>query len=167
MSAVKNVFEGEEAVTEKKPILVLGVGNLVLKDEGVGVHVAQRMQEMDLPSHVEVLDGGTMGFDLLDDIEGRKKVVIVDTVKGGQPPGTVYRMTIDDIDEMPKSRVSLHDIDMTDVFKLADLFEIEKPEIVIIGVEPKDMESTSMELSPEVEAQIPKVIEVVMREIEE
>ncbi len=154
-------------MTEKKPILVLGVGNLVLKDEGVGVHVAQRMQEMDLPSHVEVLDGGTMGFDLLDDIEGRKKVVIVDTVKGGQPPGTVYRMTIDDIDEMPKSRVSLHDIDMTDVFKLADLFEIEKPEIVIIGVEPKDMESTSMELSPEVEAQIPKVIEVVMREIEE
>ncbi len=167
MSAVKNVFEGEEAVTEKKPILVLGVGNLVLKDEGVGVHVAQRMQEMDLPSHVEVLDGGTMGFDLLDDIEGRKKVVIVDTVKGGQPPGTVYRMTIDDIDEMPKSRVSLHDIDMTDVFKLADLFEIEKPEIVIIGVEPKDMESTSMELSPEVEARIPKEIEVVMREIEE
>ncbi len=154
-------------MTEKKPILVLGVGNLVLKDEGVGVHVAQRMQEMDLPSHVEVLDGGTMGFDLLDDIEGRKKVVIVDTVKGGQPPGTVYRMTINDIDEMPKSRVSLHDIDMTDVFKLADLFEIEKPEIVIIGVEPKDMESTSMELSPEVEAQIPKVIEVVMREIEE
>jgi hydrogenase maturation protease len=154
-------------VTEKKPILVLGVGNLVLTDEGIGVHVVQRMQEMDLPSHVEVVDGGTMGFDLLDDIEGRRKVIIVDTVKGGGPPGTLYRMTIDDIEDMPKSRVSLHDIDMTDVFKLADLFEIEKPEIVIIGVEPKDMETASMELSPEIEAQIPKVIELVKKEISE
>jgi hydrogenase maturation protease len=154
-------------MVEKKPILVLGVGNLVLTDEGVGIHVVHRMQEMDLPSHVEVLDGGTMGLDLLDDIEGRKKVIIVDTVKGGGPPGTLYRMTVDDIEEMPKSRVSLHDIDMTDVFKLADLFEIEKPEIVIIGVEPKDMQSTSMELSPEVEAKIPKVIELVKKEIGE
>lgn len=153
-------------MSEKKPVLVLGVGNLVLTDEGVGVHVVQRMQGMDLPSHVEVVDGGTMGLDLIDDIEGRKKVVIVDAVKGAGPPGTVYRMTIDDIEEIPKSRVSLHDIDITDVFKLADLFKIEKPEIVIIGVEPKDMESPGMELSPEVEAQIPKVIELVKREIE-
>jgi hydrogenase maturation protease len=153
-------------VTEKKPILVLGVGNLVLKDEGVGVHVVQRLQEMDdMPPNVDVVDGGTMGLDLLDDIEGRKKVVIVDTVRGGGSPGTLYRMTVDDIEDMPKSRVSLHDIDMTDVFKLADLFKIEKPEIVIIGVEPKDMESASMELSPEIEAQIPKVIEMVKREV--
>lgn len=152
-------------MSEKKRVLVLGVGNLVLTDEGIGVHVVQRMQQMDLPSHVEVLDGGTMGLDLIDDIEGRQKVVIVDAVKGGGPPGSVYRMTVDDIEEMPKSRVSLHDIDMTDVFKLADLFEIEKPEIVIIGVEPKDMESPSMELSPEVEAQIPRVIELVKKEI--
>ncbi len=154
-------------MVEKKPILVLGVGNLVLTDEGVGVHVAQRLQKMDLPSHVEVLDGGTSGFDLLDDIEGRKKVVVVDTVKGGGPPGTIYRMTTEDIEEAPKSRLSLHDIDMTDLLKLADLFEIEKPEIVIIGIEPKDMESASMELSPEIEAQIPKVIELVMKEVGE
>ena len=118
-------------MSEKKPILVLGVGNLVLTDEGVGVHVAQRLQKMDLPSHVEVLDGGTSGFDLLDDIEGRKKVVVVDTVKGGGPPGTIYRMTTEDIEEAPKSRLSLHDIDMTDLLKLADLFEIEKPETAL------------------------------------
>jgi hydrogenase maturation protease len=95
----------------------------------------------------EVVDGGTAGFDLLDDIEGRKKVVVVDTVKGGRPPGTIYRMTTEDIEEMPKSRLSLHDIDMTDLLKLADLFEIEKPEIVVIGIEPKDIESASLELS--------------------
>ena len=153
-------------MTEKKPILVLGVGNLVLTDEGVGVHVVQRLQKMDLPSHVEVLDGGTSGFDLLDDIEGRKKVVVVDAVKGEQPPGTIYRMTTEDIEEAPKSRLSLHDIDMTDLLKLVDLFEIEKPEIVIIGIEPKDIESASLELSQEIEARVPRLIELVMREIE-
>ena len=153
-------------MTEKKPILVLGVGNLVLTDEGVGVHVVQRLQKMDLPSHVEVLDGGTSGFDLLDDIEGRKKVVVVDAVKGEQPPGTIYRMTTEDIEEAPKSRLSLHDIDMTDLLKLVDLFEIEKPEIVIIGIEPKDIESASLELSQEIEARVPRLIELVMKEIE-
>lgn len=153
-------------VNEKKPILVLGVGNILLTDEGVGVHVVRRLQEMELPSHVEVLDGGTSGFDLLDDIEGRKKVIVVDTVKGEKPPGTIYRMTTEDIEETPKSRLSLHDIDMTDLLKLADLFQIAKPDVVIIGIEPKDMESASVELSPEIEARVPKLIELVMKEIE-
>jgi hydrogenase maturation protease len=152
-------------LSEKKPILVLGVGNLLLKDEGVGVHVARKLMDMDPPAHVEVVYGGTAGFDLLDEIEGRKKVVVVDTVKGGGPPGTIYRMTTEDIEEAPKSRLSLHDIDMTDLLKLADLFEIEKPEIVIIGIEPKDMESASLELSPEIEAKVPRLIELVMEEI--
>ena len=147
-----------------KPILVLGVGNLLLKDEGVGVHVARKLMEMDLPSHVEVLDGGTGGFDLLDEIEGRKKVIVVDTAQAGKPAGTMYRMTTEDIEQTEKARISLHDIDMTDLLKLADLFKIEKPEIVIIGIEPKDMESASTELSPEIEAVIPKVIEVVLKE---
>jgi len=152
-------------LTDKQPILVLGVGNILLTDEGVGVHVVQRLQKMDLPPHVEVMDGGTSGFDLLDDIEGRKKVIVVDTVKAGQPPGTVYRMTPDDMEEMGKSRISLHDIDMTDLLKLADVFKIQKPEVVIIGIEPKDMESASLELSAEVAAQLPRVLELVMKEI--
>jgi hydrogenase maturation protease len=115
---------------------------------------------------MRAVDGGTAGFDLLDDIEGREKVVVVDTVKGGKPPGTIYRMTTEDIEETPKSRLSLHDIDMTDLLKLADLFKIEKPDIVVIGVEPKDMLTASLELSPEIEAQIPKVIDLVKQEIE-
>jgi len=151
-------------VNSDKPILVLGVGNLLLKDEGVGVHVARKLMEMDLPSHVEVLEGGTGGFDLVDEIEGRKKVIVVDTAKAGKPPGTMYRMTTEDIEETEKAHISLHEIDMTDLLKLADLFKIEKPEIVIIGIEPKDMETPSLELSPEIEAVIPKVIDVVLKE---
>ena len=150
----------------KKPVLILGVGNLLLKDEGVGIHVAHQLMEMDLPPHVEVLDGGTSGFDLLEDIEGREKVIVVDAVRVGQPPGTLYRFTREDIEERPKQRLSMHDIDMTDLLRLGDLLGVEKPaEVVVIGVEVKDMETASMDLSREVKAQIPKVIELVMKEL--
>ncbi len=153
-------------MVEDKTILVLGVGNLLLKDEGVGVHVARRLQDMELPSHVEVLDGATAGLDLLDYIEGRNKLVIVDTVKAGRPPGTIYRMTIEDIENEPKTLISLHDIDVPHLLNVADMLGIEKPaDIVVIGIEPKDMESASLELSPEIEAQIPNVIKLVMKEI--
>lgn len=148
-----------------KRILVLGVGNLLLKDEGVGVHVARKLMEMDLPSHVEVLEGGTEGLDLLDDIEGRDKVIVIDTVQAEQAPGTIYRFSDKDIEERPKSRLSLHDIDMTDLLKLADVLGVKKPEVVVIGIEPKDMGTASLELSPEIEALIPKVIDLVLKEI--
>jgi hydrogenase maturation protease len=148
-----------------KPILVLGVGNVLLKDDRVGVHMARKPMEMDLPSYVEVLEGGTGGFDLLDEIEGRKKVIVVDTAKARKPPGTMYRMTTGDIEKTKKARLSLHKIDMTDLLKLADLFKVQKPEIVIIGIEPKDMETASMELSPKIEALVPKVIHPVFKEI--
>lgn len=154
-------------MTSHRPVLVLGVGNLLLKDEGVGVHVVRKLMDMELPPHVEVMDGATGGFDLLDDIEGRDKVVFVDTVKGGHPPGTLYRLMADDIENGPKSRLSLHDIDVPDLLKLADILGVERPEIVVIGIEPKDMETASLELSPEIEAQIPRVIELVMKEIGE
>jgi hydrogenase maturation protease len=74
-------------------------------------------------------------------------------------------MTTEDIEKAEKARISLHEIDMTDLLNLADLFKIEKPDIVIIGIEPKDMESASLELSPEIEALVPRVIDLVLKEI--
>jgi hydrogenase maturation protease len=149
---------------ERRELLILGVGNLLLRDEGIGVHVANRLKSMELPPDVEVIDGGTGGFDLIDYIEGRKKVVVVDTVKGGEAPGTIYRFGIDDIEVTPKIPWSLHDIDLTDTIRVADRLGKRPDDMVIIGVEPKDME-LGLELSPEIEEQIPKVIALVMDEI--
>lgn len=149
-----------------RPVLILGVGNILLKDEGFGIHVVQRLMDRDLPSHVEVMDGGTSGFDLLDAIEGRKKVVVVDAVQVGQPPGTLYRFTDKDLDERPKQRVSLHEIDMADLLKLCDVVDVEKPEeVVVYGVEAADITTADMDLSPEVEAKVDRVIELVLKEI--
>ena len=153
-------------MSDRKPVLILGVGNILLKDEGVGVHVVKRLLEMDLPVHVEVLDGGTAGLDLVDEIEGREKVVFVDTVKAGGPPGSVYRMTMDDIEEGPDGLADIHDMDVPLLLKTADVMGVEKPgEIIVIGIEPKDMESADLELSPEIEEKIPKVIEFILKEV--
>jgi hydrogenase maturation protease len=73
-------------MVKQKDILVLGIGNTMLKDEGIGVRVAEKMMEMSLPPEVEVMDGGIKGLDLLYCIERRKKVIVVDAVKAGPLP---------------------------------------------------------------------------------
>jgi hydrogenase maturation protease len=150
-------------VEVQKEILILGIGNLLLKDEGVGVRVVKRLRDINLPCYTEVLDGGTLGLDLLFYIEGRKKVIVIDAVKAGGTPGTIYRFADSDIVAEAKISLSAHDIDFMDVLKTAH-FLGHKPEIIFIGIEPKDI-SEGLELSPEIEKKIPKVIDVVMREI--
>jgi hydrogenase maturation protease len=147
-----------------KKILILGIGNIILKDEGIGVHVAQRMQEMTLPPDVEVLDGGIKGLDLLDFIEDREKVVVVDAVKAGAPPGTLFRFTDKDLAGKKGVLRSAHGIDFSDVIAIATYLG-KKPDIVFLGVEPADL-SPGMELSQMIEEKIPILINLVMKEIE-
>jgi hydrogenase maturation protease len=148
-----------------KPILILGVGNTLLKDEGVGVHVARRLQAMDLPDNVEVMEGGVLGLDLLDHMEEREKVVVVDAVDGGDAPGTVSRLTRADIEEGKiRCGMSLHEIDLPKVFATADMMGL-KVDPIIIGIEPKDMDLGYDEMTPEVEAAIPEAIALVLEEI--
>jgi hydrogenase maturation protease len=150
----------------KKPILILGIGNILLKDEGIGVRVVEKIKDMPLPSDVEVMDGGTLGLDLLFYIEGRKKVIVIDTVKADRPPGTLYRFTDKDLEEKTGLLRTAHGVDFSDVIKAADRFSEKKPEeIIFIGVEPEDM-SEGTELSPTIEEKIPRIIELVMKEIE-
>jgi len=148
----------------KKSILILGIGNLLLKDEGVGVHIVNRIKEMPLPPDVEVMDGGTMGIDLLYYIEGREKVVVIDTAKAGDPPGTVYRFTDNELAVKKEFLRSAHGIDFSDVVRTARMLGTKPDEIIFIGVEPEDM-SEGLELSPLIEKRIPFIIKLVMKEI--
>ncbi|MFZ5906216.1 MAG: hydrogenase maturation protease [Nitrospirota bacterium] len=147
-----------------KPILVLGIGNILLKDEGIGVRVAEQMMKMSLPPDVEVMDGGVGGLNLLDYIEARKKVIVVDTVKAGTAPGTLFRFTDRDLSDKKGFIRSAHGIDFSDVIAAAGYLGTKPDAIVFIGIEPETLDA-SLELSPKMAEMIPVLINLVMKEI--
>jgi hydrogenase maturation protease len=148
-----------------KPILILGIGNILLRDEGVGVHVANQLQTMDLPPDVEVMDGGTLGLNLLYYIEGRKKVIVIDTVGIGDPPGTIYRFTDQELGIKKSFLRTAHGIDIVDVVKTAEMLGKKPEEIVFIGIEPEDIDE-GLEPTALIAKRIPVIIELVMKELQ-
>ncbi|MBW1744424.1 MAG: HyaD/HybD family hydrogenase maturation endopeptidase [Deltaproteobacteria bacterium] len=147
-----------------KRVIVLGVGNLLLSDEGVGVHVAKKLMEMKLPPGVQVVEGGTDGFRLMNVVTEADRLIIVDAVKGGEVPGSIYRFDIKDAPTYPDVyKTSVHQIGILEVVHLSELVG-KTPETTIIGVEPKSLDM-GMELSPEVEAKLPRIIELIFEEV--
>jgi len=148
----------------KKQILILGVGNLLLSDEGVGVHVARKLMEMDFPPQVEVLEGGTDGFALMHVILQTNRLILVDAVRGGGPPGSIYRFEIEDCPPFPDIyKTSVHQISILEVINLSGLIG-STPRTTIIGVEPHCLDM-GMDLSPEIQAKIPRVIQLIEEEV--
>ncbi|MCK5554411.1 MAG: hydrogenase maturation protease, partial [Deltaproteobacteria bacterium] len=113
--------EGEKSTKRRNQrVLVLGVGNLLLSDEGVGVHVARRMMEMDLPPQVRVVEGGTDGFGLMNILLKADRVILVDAVKAGGPPGSIYRFEVEDCPPFPDMfKTSVHQISILEVINLS------------------------------------------------
>ena len=148
---------------KNKKILILGVGNLILKDEGVGVHAVRELKGRGLPAHVEVIDGGTYLMDLLSVIQEAERIIVIDALRGGGKPGTVYRVTPDDLMAETERTLSLHQVGLLEVLGMVRQLGGE-PHAVIIGVEPKEI-SWGMELTPEVEAKLPRVIDAVFEEL--
>jgi hydrogenase maturation protease len=140
---------------------VVGIGNVLLRDEGIGCHVAHAMESIPLPD-VEVVDGGTCP-DVLQLVGDADKLVIVDAVKGGGMPGQIYRFSPEDITLEQKHVLSLHDMSLVDSLKLMQLWH-NTGDTVIIGVEPKEL-SWGLELSPELQEKMPQIIDSVLGEL--
>jgi len=154
-----------ESQTRSCPTLVLGLGNILLRDEGVGVRVVQAMERMALPREVEVFDGATAGVDLLDVLAERRKVVVIDAIAGDSPPGTVLRLTPADLAPRHERGVSLHDLGLLETLALAEQLNVSPEEVVIIGVKPHSV-ACGLELSPELARAVPQIIELVLAELE-
>src|SRR4030065_2608305 len=154
----------KEPMLSQKDILIMGIGNILLKDEGIGVHVVRRLKEMSLPENVEVLDGGTAGLELVDFMENRRKLIVIDAVKTGDKPGTIYRLTEKNLVIKPKAIISFLEIDFLDALHISDVMKNKPEEVIVIGIEPKDV-SDGIDLSPEIEERIPRIIEIVMEEL--
>jgi hydrogenase maturation protease len=148
-----------------KKILVLGIGNLVMSDDGVGVKVVQRLQrEYRFEENVELLDGGTLGLDLLPKLEGIDLLIVVDAVETGHAPGTCVRLTGNELPIALETKVSPHQMGLKDLLSVAELLGHCPKEMVLIGVQPGSIEMDT-ELTPEVEVKIEILITTILTEL--
>ena len=148
-------------------IAVLGVGNILLTDEGIGVRVIEALQQRyRLPDHVLVLDGGTAGMELLEPLEGLDKLIIADAVRVGQAPGSVVLLQGDEVPAFFRTKISPHQIGLSDLLAALELTEKAPREVALIGLQPVSLE-TGMELTPEAEAKVPEMLALVLAELEQ
>ena len=140
--------------------LVLGIGNILLKDEGIGCHVVHTLQQMSL-ADAEIIDGGTRP-DLLLLLEGVDKLIVVDAVKGGGTPGQIYKFSLGSVARDWKLSWSLHDMSVLDALLLTRHWH--NCDVTVIGIEPKEI-GWGLEPSPEVREKIPQIIEAILAEL--
>ncbi|GAB4533767.1 MAG: HyaD/HybD family hydrogenase maturation endopeptidase [Anaerolineae bacterium] len=147
--------------------LILGVGNILMGDEGVGVWVIEHLQaHYTFPEEVQVLDGGTMGLDLLTYLEGVERLLVVDALDACQPPGTIVRLADDQIPAfLGRRKLSPHQIGLADLLSVASLRGQMPHQTVLIGVQPASLE-TKLGLSPTIQAQLPSILEKLLSEME-
>ncbi|MBU6299805.1 MAG: HyaD/HybD family hydrogenase maturation endopeptidase [Alphaproteobacteria bacterium] len=131
-------------------ILVLGLGNILLSDEGVGVRIVQALDAAhELPDTVELLDGGTSGMDLLDMVAERDCLIVADAVNADGPPGRVVRLENDDIRMLFEMRYSPHQLGLSDLLAALRLVGKAPRRVIIVGVVPKKL-SVGLDLTPDV-----------------
>ena len=148
-------------------IAVFGIGNILLSDDGVGVHVLNKLKkEYDLPGYVELIDGGTKGLDLLPLLEDRDKVLIIDAANFKKEPGTIGTVEGDKIPAFLSTKLSVHQIGLPDMLFAAKLMNVMPPEICLIGIQPESME-TSVEMSDVVSKGMEPLLEKVIERLRE
>jgi hydrogenase maturation protease len=147
-------------------IAVVGLGNILLSDEGAGVRIVEELQDKySFSPPVKIIDGGTLGFGIINEIEHCKKLIIVDAVKAGEKPGTVYRFTRDDLTFDISRAVSAHDVGFLEVLEQWKVIGF-SPEVIFFGIEPQDISNLSMELSDCVQEQVPKLVGLLIEELQ-
>ncbi|MDD5287085.1 MAG: HyaD/HybD family hydrogenase maturation endopeptidase [Desulfuromonadaceae bacterium] len=153
-------------ISPENPLfLVLGIGNLVMSDDGIGVRVIQEIQSRyRLPDNVTVVDGGTLGLDLLAMLENVTNLILVDAVETGGLPGTCVRLSGEELPIALETKVSPHQMGLKDLLAVSELVGHSPREMVLIGVQPGSIEMDT-ELTPEVEAQLETLLATVLSEL--
>lgn len=140
-------------------ILILGVGNILLKDEGVGIHAIRKMEEMEWPDHVKLLDGGTGGFHMLSILQEYKTIIMIDAALDNDRPGTIKVLEPKFSKDFPRV-LSSHDIGLKDLLDSANLLG-PLPKIHLIAITIKPQQDLEIELSREFRLILPEIIKKV------
>jgi len=149
-----------------KRILLLGVGNILYRDEGLGVHAFRYLEEhYTFSPNVTLMDGGTMGKLLMYPLMEHDAVIVMDAVLGGEAPGAVYRL----VDEALRKSLGFHDsqhqVDLVDTLVSCELMG-KRPDVVVIGMEPEDYRNMGEDMTDSCKAKLPKFIAHVLEELE-
>jgi hydrogenase maturation protease len=170
-------FENSNQVSKARPVItddsdtgrvtVLGIGNILLSDEGVGVHVIDLLKEQYAFSPgIDLIDGGTMGLDLLPLFQIRDKILIIDAVDFGKKAGHVGVLNGNDIPSVLNSKLSVHHIGLSDVLFAAKLMRETPPEVCLVGVQPKYLD-VGLDMTHEVQEQLPTIIDHVLKKLKD
>ena len=154
-----------DSTNNRRPVLVLGIGNILLHDEGIGVYAIRELQKISVPDYVETLDGGTAGADLLDHISDRVKVIVVDAVDANIPPAAVLRLKPADLVSDTRHSISLHEFGLAETIAMARHLNCAPRDVVIFGVKPKNT-TPGLGLSSEMTNVLPFVIDCIFAEIQ-
>jgi hydrogenase maturation protease len=151
--------------------LIIGIGNMLLSDEGIGIHIIAELQRQqagnkELFRHTEFVDIGTSSFDIISYINsGVTKVVLIDCMKAdGYLPGTVFKLTPDDLRKKQKEKYSLHQVELVDTLSMISIIE-KLPEILILGIVPQDINKFSTKLSDIIIEKFPIILSKIKKEI--
>ena len=155
----------DDALVCVAPVTVLGIGNIILSDEGFGVRVVEYLEEhFSFPADVRLLDGGTLGPELLHFVTGTEHLLILDAVSGDGAPGTVYRFEADAVMAHFQEKMSSHEIGIQDVLAWLTVTDRPIPNVVVLGVQPYDL-SAGISLSPEMAAMLPDFAQRAVQEL--
>ena len=151
---------------KEKHITVLGVGNILFADEGLGVRVVERLKDgYEFSENVSVEDGGVLGLELLGVMSETDHLIVVDTIRKGAAPGTFHRMEGEQIPRRMRAKNSLHQVDFIEAFTCCQLLD-KVPETKILGLEPLDIESLSIELTPAIRERVDFLVDEVLTELD-
>lgn len=147
-------------------IMILGVGCILFTDEGFGVRVIEKLQELyEFPDNVSVVDGGVLGLNLLGVISEADHLIVVDAIRNKGLPGSLYRLEGDAIPERIRAKNSLHQVDFLEALTMCQALD-KVPETIILGVEPEDIDTLSIKLTSAVQAKVDRMIEMVLAELD-
>lgn len=159
----KGIIVTMEALNVSKT-LIIGFGNLLMGDDGAGIHAVRRLASFSLPAQVEVIDGGVNSFAALTEIHNAAKVIFIDAMQGGGQPGDVYCLTLADFEALPSGgEISIHEFSLADTLYLyRQMGEI--PPVIIYGIEPANLD-WGVKLSPSIGSAVENVVSRVLSEI--
>lgn len=137
-------------------ITVVGVGNTIMTDDGFGVRAAEALQQMtDYPDFVQILDGGTLGMDLMPYIVGSKKLLFIDAINIDAPAGSYHRFTGDELNAYFKDKLSVHDLGLNDMLAVLKVTGEPVEEVIVIGVTP-EIVTMGLDLTEKIAAKVPE-----------